>query len=371
MPQRYIQPALLCAFGFLLSIGLLMVFSSSSILGDVKYHDLFYFFKRQILFVVVALIATYICTRIPVSFYQKYALYFYGAGIFLLILVLIPGLGKSAGGAARWIAIGPFRLQGGELFKLSLCVFLAASLANKTREMHTFRVGLVPHLLLPGIAMALLLLEPDFGTTFIVATITFTVLFVGGARVAYLLGLVVVALPLAYHAIASSPYRLERVKAFLNPWAYRHDSGYQVTESLISFGSGEAFGLGLGEGTSKLFFLPAAHTDFILAVIGEELGFFGVMLVLSAFALIGLAGLSIALKSKERHNALLATGLTTVILLQAIFNFFVVMGLAPTKGVTLPFVSYGGSSLLTSAIMIGMLLRLNKEAQVEQEEQPS
>jgi len=347
-----------------------MVFSSSAILGDAKYNDTYFFLKRQILFAVVAMIAAYVCTQIPTNLYQKYAIYFYGAGIFLLAIVLIPGIGKAAGGAARWIAIGPFRLQGGELFKLSLCVFLAASLANKTREMHTFKVGLVPHLLFPGIAMGLLLLEPDFGTTFLVATITFVILYVGGARVAYLLGMVLVGLTLAYYAIASSPYRLERVKAFLDPWAHQHESGYQLTESLISFGSGEMFGVGMGAGTAKLFFLPAAHTDFILAVIGEELGFLGVLLVLFAFVLIGLAGLSIALQSKERHASLLAAGLTTMIILQALFNFFVVMGLAPTKGVTLPLVSYGGSSLLTSAIMIGILLRLNAEGQVVAQEEP-
>lgn len=363
MPQRFIQPALLCAFGFLICLGLLMVFSSSAVLAENNYHDSFYFVKRQLLFIFVALTAAYVCSQIPTSFYQKHSLWFYLAGILLLLIVLIPGLGKSAGGAARWIAVGPFRLQGGEVFKLSLCIFLAASLAKKGKEMHTFRLGLVPHLLFPGIAMALLLLEPDFGTTFLVATVTFTVLFVGGARIAYLLGLIVVALPLGFHAIASSPYRLGRVIAFLDPWSHRHDIGYQVVESLITFGSGEAFGLGLGEGTGKLFFLPAAHTDFILAVIGEELGFVGVTAVLLAFVTIGLAGLNIALKSKERHNTLLAAGLTAMLLLQAIFNFFVVMGLAPTKGVTLPLVSYGGSSLLTSAIMIGILLRLNSESQ--------
>lgn len=370
IPQRFIQPALVGAFGFLISLGLLMVFSSSSILGDAKYNDTYFFLKRQVLFAIVAIIATYVCTRIPSKLYQKYALYLYAAGILLLAIVLIPGLGKTAGGAARWIAIGPFRLQGGELFKLSLCVFLAASLANKTREMHTFRVGLVPHLLFPGIAMGLLLLEPDFGTTFLIATITFVILYVGGARIAYLVLVVIVGLMLGSYAIASSPYRLERVRAFLDPWAHQHESGYQLTESLISFGSGEALGAGLGNGTAKLFFLPAAHTDFILAVIGEELGFFGVMLVLCAFASIGLAGLSIAMNSKDRHKALLATGLTTMIIVQALFNFFVVMGLAPTKGVTLPLVSYGGSSLLTSAIMIGILLRLNAEKEAAPTPEP-
>jgi cell division protein FtsW len=362
IPQRFIQPALLAAFGFLLALGLLMVFSSSAALADIKYNDSFYFLKRQILFAVVAVLAAYACTYIPSHLYQKYYLAIYGFGILFLLLVLVPGVGKSAGGAARWMSLGPFRLQGGELFKIALCVFLASSLANKAREMHTFRVGLVLQLLFPGVAMALLLLEPDFGTTFLVATLTFVVLFIGGARIAYLLGVIILALPLAYYAIASSPYRMERVKAFLDPWSHRHESGYQVTESLISFGSGEAFGLGLGNGTAKLFFLPAAHTDFILAVIGEELGFMGVMLVLLAFLTIGLAGLSVALKAKERQNMLLAAGVTAMILLQAIFNFFVVTGLAPTKGVTLPLVSYGGSSLLTSAIMIGILLRLNQEA---------
>ncbi len=342
----------------LLLLGIVIVYSSSAIVAHLGYHDSIFFLKRQLFYALVGVGVFVGAQYVDPAYYRKYAYYLYVLAIALLVLVLVPGIGKSAGGAARWISLGVIRIQAGEIFKFALVVYLAMSLAKKAERMTLFRVGIVPHLLLPGVAMVLLLLEPDFGTTVIVALVTFVMLFIGGARVAYLLGAVLLAIPVAIQVISSSPYRMARVMAFLDPWTHRQDSGYQVVQSLMSLGSGGWFGLGLGQGPSKLYFLPAAHTDFILAVIGEELGFVGILFVIACFACLLFCGFWVALKSKDNFNTYLASGLTSVIAIQAVLNTFVVMGLVPTKGLTLPLVSYGGSSLMVACLMIGVLFRL-------------
>lgn len=344
----------------LVILGLVIVYSSSGVTAHLGYHDSAFFLKRQFVYILMGLGVFTGTQFLDPSYYRKYAYYLYALGIALLILVLVPGVGKSAGGAARWISLGIIRLQAGEVFKFVLVVYLAMSLAKKGERMTLFRVGIVPHLVLPGIAMILLLLEPDFGTTMIVAMVTFIMLFIGGARVAYLLGAIFLAIPIAVQVISSSPYRMARVMAFLDPWTHRQEGGYQVVQSLMTLGSGNWFGLGLGQGPSKLYFLPAAHTDFILAVIGEELGFIGVLFVIICFAGILACGFWVALKSKDSFNSYLASGMTSLLTIQAVLNTFVVMGLVPTKGLTLPLVSYGGSSMIVACLMIGILYRLAK-----------
>lgn len=344
----------------LMILGLVIVYSSSAVTASLGYQDSLFFLKHQLIYMFGGMVVFMAALWIDPVYYRQYAYHLYLFGLLLLILVLVPGVGKSAGGAARWISLGFIRIQAGEVFKFALVVYLAMSLAKKGSKMLLFHVGIVPHLILPGIAMLLLLLEPDFGTTVIVALVTFVMLFIGGARVAYLLGGVLLALPIGYQVISSSPYRMARVMAFLDPWTHRQEGGYQVVQSLMTLGSGGWFGLGLGQGPSKLYFLPAAHTDFILAVIGEELGFLGIILVIACFAVLLFCGFWIALKSKDIFNAYLATGLTSVLIIQAILNAFVVMGLVPTKGLTLPLVSYGGSSLIIACLMVGILFRLSR-----------
>ena len=345
----------------LLILGVVMVYSSSAVMADLGYQDSFFFLKRQLFYVFAGICIFVGAIFIHPNYYRRYAYHLYVFALFLLILVLIPGVGKSAGGATRWISLGLIRIQAGEVFKFALVVYLAMSLAKKGKKMLLFRVGIVPHLVLPGVAMILLLLEPDFGTAVIVALVTFLMLFMGGARVAYLLGAVLMALPIVYQIISSSPYRMARVMAFLDPWTHRQEGGYQVVQSLMTLGSGSWFGLGLGQGPSKLYFLPAAHTDFILAVIGEELGFCGIILVISCFAVLLFCGFWIAFKSKDVFNSYLVMGMTSVLILQSVLNAFVVMGLVPTKGLTLPLVSYGGSSLMVACLMLGILFRLSRE----------
>jgi cell division protein FtsW len=283
--------------------------------------------------------------------------------LILLVLVLIPGIGTTAGGARRWIRFPGFGLQPAELAKFAWVVYLSYSLAKKREKVATFSVGFLPHLMLCGVLVALCMRQPDFGSSVLLVFLLFVLLFAAGTKLSYLVGSVLLALPLAYVAIASSPYRMKRVTAFLDPWAHRHDSGYQVAESLMSIGSGGLTGLGLGDGRQKLFFLPEAHTDFIFAIIGEELGLVGVTLLVALYAIVIWRGVRISLAAPETFGTYLGLGLTSIIAFQAAVNMCVAMGLLPTKGLTLPFISYGGTSLLVLMGAAGVLLSLSANTQ--------
>jgi cell division protein FtsW len=343
----------------LVGIGIVMVASSSSALALQTMHDSAYYLKRQVVFAVVGLVGMLVAASLPWRFWEKNAYRLLVVAFAMLVLVLIPGIGHSAGGARRWIQLGPVGIQAGEVMKLALVVWLSLSLAKKRGEaMRTFSIGLLPHLLVPGAAVVLLMGEPDFGTSVMLLFVTFLMLFVAGARIGYLFWAGIAALPLAIHAIASSEYRMRRVLAFLDPWTHRSDVGYQITESLMTLGSGGFFGLGLGESKQKLFFLPAAHTDFIFAVLGEELGFAGVAVVVGCFFVIMWRALRAAVSLNRAFPSYLTVALAWMIVVQAIFNMSVVLGLVPTKGITLPYVSAGGSSLMATLFMTGVLLRL-------------
>ncbi len=350
----------LCCVLFLVGLGVVMVSSASSALAAQSYNNVFFFAGRQALFALIGIVALVVGAAIPPKLLEKNAYPLLGIAFVLLVLVLIPGIGRSAGGARRWIELGPIGIQAGEIMKLALIIWLARSLAEKVQDgrILRFSTGVLPHILVPGLAVVLLLGEPDFGTSAMLLLVTFLLLFVAGARLGLLFGVVVAVVPIGLHLIASSDYRMRRVLAFLDPWAHRSDIGYQITESLMTFGSGGFFGAGLGESKQKLFFLPAAHTDFVFAVIGEELGFIGVTAVLVAFAVIGWRALQAALRRNNPFLSYLTLGLAALLLVQMLFNVAVVLGLVPTKGITLPFVSYGGSSLVASMFSAGILLRL-------------
>jgi cell division protein FtsW len=251
-------------------------------------------------------------------------------------------------------------MQPAELAKLAMILWLAHSLAKKSNQVRTFSIGFLPHVLVAGLLMLLCLAQPDFGSAVMIALLTFVVLFAAGAKAGYLLGGVLIAIPIGYAGIASSPYRMRRIQAFLEPFEHRQGAGYQITESLMSFGSGGWTGVGLGDGRQKLLFLPEAHTDFISAIIGEELGFIGVVLLCAAFGWIVFRGLHAAWRAQDEYAAYLATGMTLFIGLQAFTNLAVAMGLLPTKGLALPFVSYGGSSLLVNAAAAGIILNTSR-----------
>jgi cell division protein FtsW len=277
------------------------------------------------------------------------------------MLYVALGFGHAAGGAARWISVGPVHVQPAETAKVAMIVWLAYSLSKKSDRIRTFSVGFLPHALMAGVLMALCLKQPDFGSAVMIALLTFVLLFTAGARTGYILGAVLIFLPIAYALIALSPYRMRRIQAFLDPFAHRFDVGYQISESLMSFGSGGVTGVGLGDSRQKLFFLPEAHTDFISAIVGEELGFVGLACLIVAYGVLVVRGLRAAFRAADDFGTYLAVGISLFVGMQAYTNLAVAMGLVPTKGLVLPFLSYGGSSLLVNCAAMGVLLNVSRQ----------
>ncbi|WP_141326186.1 putative lipid II flippase FtsW [Myxococcus sp. AB025B] len=357
------DPILLCAVLALVTMGLVMVYSASAVLAQDKLGDSLYFFKRQVTAAGMGLFAMAVAMKVGWRKLARWAYPLLLAAIVLLVLVAIPGIGSTAGGARRWIRLPGFSLQPAEVAKFAWVVYLSYSLAKKREKVATFSVGFVPHLALCGILVMLCMLQPDFGSSVLLVFMLFVLLFAAGAKLSYLVGSILLALPLAYVAIASSPYRMKRILAFLDPWAHRHDVGYQVAESLMSIGSGGVSGLGLGDGRQKLFFLPEAHTDFIFAILGEETGLIGVGVLVVLYAIVLWRGVRASLAAGESFGTYLGLGISSIIAFQATVNMCVAMGLLPTKGLTLPFVSYGGSSLVVLMGAAGVLLSLSASAQ--------
>lgn len=343
----------------LIGFGVVMVYSASAVYASNTFGNGYHFLVRQSIFAGIALVVLYVFARIDVEWLRRLTYPALMLAVMLMLAVAL-GFGRSAGGASRWLAIGPVNVQPAELAKLAMILWLAHSLAKKANRVRTFSIGFLPHVIVAGLLMLLCLAQPDFGSAVMIALLTFVVLFAAGARAGYLLGAVLLALPVGYAAIASSPYRMRRITAFLEPFEHRQGAGYQITESLMSFGSGGWTGVGLGDGRQKLLFLPEAHTDFISAIIGEELGFVGVALLCAAFVWLVVRGLRAAWQVQDEYAGYLAAGMTLFIGLQAFTNLAVAMGLLPTKGLALPFVSYGGSSLVVNAAAAGMVLNISR-----------
>jgi cell division protein FtsW len=357
-PLRY-DPLLLGAVLLLAMLGVVMVYSASAVYAGARLGDGLWFFKRQLAGAGLGLLALLAAMRIGYRRLEKLATPLLFLAVVLLLLLHVPGLGRAAGGARRWLMLGPIQFQPSEVVKLALVLWLARSLSRKQDKIRIFSAGLLPHLLVLGIVAALLLSEPDFGTTVVVASLTFALLFVAGARLAYLATGVVIAAPVAAFLVWSSRYRLQRVLAFLDPWADPRGHGYQAVESLLAFGAGGTAGVGLGGSHQKLFFLPAAHTDFILSIVGEELGFLGVSAVLLLFAVLVWRGLKAAQAAPDPFGCYLAVGLTLLLALEALVNAGMALSLLPTKGMALPFLSYGMSSAVASLLAAGILLSVS------------
>lgn len=355
---RY-DPVLLAAVVLLSMFGVVMVYSASAVYAGARLGDGLWFFKRQALGAGLGLLALLVTMRIGYRRLEAFAVPLVFTSLALLVLVRVPGLGHSAGGAQRWMQLGPLRFQPSEIAKLALILWLARSLSRKQDRMRVFSVGFLPHLIMLGLFAVLLLLEPDFGTTIVLAILTFALLFVAGARATYIAGMVGALAPIAAFLIWRSPYRLQRIVTFLDPWKDPQGHGYQTVESLLGFGAGGSLGVGLGESHQKLFFLPAAHTDFILSIIGEELGFAGVAVVLALFAIVAWRGFKAAWSATDAFGCYLALGLTMLLSLEAIVNAGMALALLPTKGMALPFLSYGMSSEIASCIAAGLLLSIS------------
>lgn len=343
----------------LIAFGVVMVYSASAVYANNMFGNGYHFLIRQTVFALLALVVLFVFAHINIDLLRRTTYPVLLLAVLLMIAVAL-GFGRSAGGATRWLVAGPVNVQPAELAKLAMILWLAHSLAKKSHRVHTFSIGFLPHVLVAGLLMLLCLAQPDFGSAVMIGLLTFVVLFAAGAKAGYLLGCLLIVLPIGYAAIASSPYRMRRIQAFLEPFEHRRGAGYQITESLMSFGSGGWTGVGLGDGRQKLLFLPEAHTDFISAIIGEELGFVGVVLLSAAFAWVVFRGLRAAWRAQDEYAGYLAAGMTLFIGLQAFTNLAVAMGLLPTKGLALPFVSYGGSSLLVNAAAAGIILNTSR-----------
>jgi len=344
----------------LLVVGVTMVLSTSYLYSQERYGDGTYFFRKQMIAIGAGAVALIACTMIPSALYRRFAYPLLALSFIILTLVLLPGVGVSRGGARRWIMLPGFAFQPSELAKLALVFYLAHSMAKKEQMIRTFYVGVLPHLIVFGLFAGMLLLEPDFGTALMLSMLLYFMLFIGGARVHHLLGTGLMALPVLIYVMTKADYRIRRLMSFLDPWSDAAGSGFHVIQSLIAFGSGQIWGRGLGESRQKLFYLPEAHTDFVFSVIGEELGLLGALAVLALFGVIIARGLQLTTKIEEPFDQYLAFGLTVLLGLQALIHMGVVMGLMPTKGLVLPFISYGGSAMVINLIEAGILLGLSR-----------
>ncbi len=357
--KRRLDFILLFTVVALVGIGIVMVYSTSAIIAADRFGDPYYFLKRQALYAAAGFVLMLVMMFFPYENLKRFAYPILIFSVLLLIAVLIPGIGHRTGGAMRWLKIQSFSFQPSEFAKLGLVVFLAYLLAKKEEKIRSFSFGFLPPVLLSGLVIALVMKEPDFGAAFFLAAMVFLLLFVGGARVIYMTGAFLIAVPVAYTFLMNVGYRYRRLMSFIRPWEDPKGTSFQIIQSFLSFGSGGLFGLGLGEGRQKLFFLPAPHTDFIFSVIGEELGLVGATVVVLLFFILTLRGIQIGLSLEDRFGVYLALGITLMISLQAAINMGVVLGLLPTKGLTLPFISYGGTSLIANLAGVGILFHLS------------
>ena len=351
----------------LLGLGLVMVYSSSvdsAAASKLSNYESYYYLVRQSIYILLGFILGYICFLIPIYFWQRTAPYLFILGLILLFIVLIPGIGREVNGSRRWISLIFFNFQPSEIVKLFTIMYASDYVLRKSKQMRTIIKGFLPMLGVIVLTGFLLLLEPDFGALAVITLIAMGILFLGGLTYKIFFSLLIFAPISIYFLIISSPYRMERIVGFLDPWSDPFGKGYQLTHSLIAFGRGEIFGVGLGGSVEKLQYLPEAHTDFILAVLGEEFGFVGVTLVIILFAYLVLRMFGIAkesIQNKKHFAALMAQGVGLWFGIQGIINMGVNLGLFPTKGLTLPLLSYGGSSILMNMIALAIVLKIDHE----------
>jgi cell division protein FtsW len=348
----------------LVLIGLAMIYSSSGTLAGQRYGDPAFFLKRQVVWALIGGIGMAAAMRFDYHKLARFGPMFYLLALVMLFLVLIPGFSREVGGARRWLALGGLTFQPSEFAKLGLIIFFSSVLVKKeaTGKLKDFITGYTPNALALGACFILILLQPDMGTSLILAAVVFFLFFIAGIRASFMAGTLLTLLPFLYVAILNVDYRRKRILSFLDPWSDPSDSGFQIIQSYVALGNGHFTGVGLGQSMQKNFFLPDAHTDFIFAIIGEEVGFIGCSLVVLLFGMIVYRGFRVAFRAPEPFGMYLAAGITLSIGLQAIVNICVTTGLLPTKGLPLPFISVGGSALVMWMISIGILLNVSEHA---------
>ena len=353
---------LMVAIAALVGVGLVMVLNTSYFFASERFGDPYHVFRKHLISIGLGVLACLLASRLGSRTYERLAYPALAVVTLALVLVLVPALGLRRGGAQRWIGLGALNVQPSEFAKLVAVLYLAHSIVRKGPRMRTFALGVLPHAIVVAVLAMLIVVEPDFGSAALLGTVLVAMLFAGGVRTSHLLLPLVPVLPLAAYAILSSPYRLQRILVFLDPWEHPRDAGFQLVQSFLAFGSGGLLGAGLGESKQKMFYLPEAHTDFIFSVIGEELGMVGALALLVLFALVAVRGFRLALRHPTPFGRLAAFGVTLLIALQAGINMGVVLGMLPTKGLALPFVSYGGSAMLSAMTGAGVLLALSRES---------
>lgn len=342
----------------LVTTGVVMVYSSSAVLAERWHGDPTLFLKKQMIWVVIGLLAMFLASKIPYRWWQDQSLLLMGLTVLALTVVLVPSLGSEVNGSRRWFQFSLVSIQPSELARITIVIYLAAYLVKNQSYLLSFTRGFLVPVVPIGMVMLLIFLEPDFGTAVVIGVVAGILLFVGGVRLRYLTMTVFISIPVLYVLIMQASYRKDRLLAFLDPWKDPTDKGFQIIQSLLAFGQGGSLGMGLGEGRQKLFFLPYPHTDFIYAVIGEELGLIGTLSILFLFVLFACQGIRVALAAPDDFGRYLGFGITVMIILQAQVNMAVVTGLLPTKGTPLPLLSYGGSSLVGNLFAIGILLSI-------------
>lgn len=361
MPAKRATPdfILLIVTFLLLTIGLVMVYSASAVWADYKFDDSFYFAKRQMLFAGLGIFAMFFIMNMEYWSWRTFAKIILIVCFILLILVLIPGVGNVRNGSRSWIGVGAFSIQPSEFMKLAMIIFLAKYLSENQKKITSFTKGLLPTLSIVFLAFGLIMLQPDLGTGTVMVGTCIVLIFVAGAKISHFVGLGFLGIIGFVALIASAPYRIKRITSFLDPWSDPQNTGFQIIQSLYAIGPGGLFGLGLGQSRQKFFYLPEPQTDFIFAILAEELGFIGGSFVILLFALLLWRGIRIALGAPDLFGSFLAVGIIAMIAIQVMINIGVVTGLMPVTGITLPFLSYGGSSLTLMLVAIGILLNIS------------
>lgn len=362
MPTKKATPdmILIIVTLMLLAVGLTMVYSASAIWADYKFDDSFFFAKRQLLFAIVGLVAMFFLMNVDYWTWRTWAKVIIIVCFVLLLLVLIPGIGNVRNGSRSWIGVGAFSIQPSEFMKLAMIAFLAKFLSEKQKLITSFKKGLVPSLGLVFLAFGLIMLQPDLGTGTVMVGTCIVMIFVSGARIKHFALLALIGIGGFVALVLSAPYRIKRITSFLDPWEDPLGSGFQIIQSLYAIGPGGLFGLGLGESRQKFFYLPEPQTDFIFAILSEELGFIGGTFVILLFALLLWRGIRVALGAPDLYGSFLAVGIIAMVAIQVMINIGVVTGLMPVTGITLPFLSYGGSSLTLMLMAIGVLLNISR-----------
>jgi len=367
---RRMDPFLLLSTLALVGFGIVMVYSASFPVGTERMGDPYHFLKKQAIAAGLGIGLLVLGARMNYRYWQPLALPLLIASIILLVLVFVPGLRQQIGGAYRWLKIYGFSFQPSELAKLALVIYLARSLTKKEGRMERFTVGFLPFVVVLAILFPLVLKQPDFGTGVLFVAVVFLMLFVAGTPFRFLGGALLASVPFLVYLAVKANYRWERIVTFLDPWKDSGGAGFQIIQSFLGFGAGKVFGVGLAEGKQKLFYLPEIHTDFIFAVIGEELGLVGVSVIIALFLVLVIRGFQSCFRAPDRFGTFLALGITVLIAIQTLLNMGVVMGLLPTKGSTLPFISYGGTSLMMNLMAVGILLNVHSQGVRSRNEGP-